>query len=155
MTNFASLDEFDRAILDLVQRDASLTHEAIGERVNLSGSSVRRRLAALRKGGYILREVALLDGAATGVTLIVSVTLVEETPEAYASLDAILAEEEPVKQSYHVAGSDDYVLIVHSPSVQTYEEWSREVLMSNPHVRRFDTRVALSRMKFDTTIAVD
>ena len=155
MPDFTALDEFDRAILDVVQRDASLTHEAIGERVNLSASSVRRRLAALRRNGLILREVALLDGAATGVTLIVSLTLTEETPEAYASLDAILAAEEPVKQSYHVAGSDDYILIVHSPSVQAYEAWSRGVLMSHPHIRRFDTRVALSCMKFDTTIALD
>ena len=118
MTDFAALDDFDRAILKHVQQDASLTHEALGERVNLSASSVRRRLGQLRDAGFILKEVALLDGARAGVTLIVSITLREETPQAYASIDAILEAQEPVKQSYHVAGSDDYILIVHSPSVQ-------------------------------------
>ena len=115
MTDFAKLDDFDRAILNVVQRDSSLTHEAIGAQVSLSASSVRRRLAALREGGFILREVALLDGGESGVTLIVSLTLTEETPEAYEALDAVLANEAAVKQTYHIAGSDDYILIVNAP----------------------------------------
>lgn len=155
MTDFAKLDDFDRAILNVVQRDSSLTHEAIGAQVSLSASSVRRRLAALREGGFILREVALLDGGESGVTLIVSLTLTEETPEAYEALDAVLANEAAVKQTYHIAGSDDYILIVNEASVHAYEKWSRRVLMSNPHIRRFETRVALSRPKFDTSIAID
>ena len=155
MPDFAQLDDFDRAILKVVQRDSSLTHEAIGAEVSLSASSVRRRLAALRERGFILREVTLLDGAESGVTLIVSLTLTEETPLAYEALDTVFANEEPVKQSYHIAGSDDYILIVHEASVDAYEKWSRRVLMSNAHIQRFETRVALSRPKFDTSIAID
>ena len=155
MTDFAKLDDFDRNILKVVQRDSSLTHETIGAEVSLSASSVRRRLTSLRDRGFILREVALLDGDENGVTLIVSLTLTEETPRAYETLDAMFADEEPVKQSYHIAGADDYILIVHEQSVHAYEKWSRQVLMSNPHIRRFETRVALSRPKFDTSIAID
>ena len=43
-----ALDDFDRRILDLVQRDNRLTIEAIGERVGLSATAVQRRLKRLR-----------------------------------------------------------------------------------------------------------
>ena len=78
-----------------------------------------------------------------------------ETRSERSQRDAVLANEESVKQTYHIAGSDDYILIVNEASVHAYEKWSRRVLMSNPHIRRFETRVALSRPKFDTSIAID
>ena len=146
------LDKFDVAILDIIQSDAGLSHEAIGREVNLSASSVRRRIANLRQTGIIERDVSLVSIEQFGVLLIISVTLNEETPEIYNELDNLFAAQALVKQSYHVSGENDYVLIVHAPSMRAYEEWSRAVLMSNPHINRFNTTVVYSRRKFDTSV---
>ena len=69
MKNFAarfSLDDFDRAILAIVQRNNRLSCAEIGDQVGLSGSAVRRRLAALRDNGVIAQDVSILAGEATG-----------------------------------------------------------------------------------------
>ncbi|MEL6362862.1 MAG: Lrp/AsnC family transcriptional regulator [Pseudomonadota bacterium] len=154
MPVFANTDDYDRAILRLVQNDASLTHEAIGRSVNLSASSVRRRLAALKDAGIIEKEVALLSPEHAGVTLIVSVSFKEETADAYDQLDARVRDDPAVKQSYHVSGEEDYVLIVQAPSLQWYENWGREMFMTDPAIRRYSTKVVWSRKKFDTSIDV-
>src|SRR5574337_782603 len=56
------LDERDRAILDLVQRDNRLTSDAIGERVGLGATAVQRRLKRLRDVGVIEADVYVRMG---------------------------------------------------------------------------------------------
>jgi len=58
------LDATDLMILDLLQRDASLTTGAIAERVNLSQSPCWRRIQRLEGLGLIRERVALLDRTA-------------------------------------------------------------------------------------------
>jgi len=60
------LDERDRAILDLVQRDNRLTSDAIGERVGLGATAVQRRLKRLRDLGVIEADVAIVSPKAVG-----------------------------------------------------------------------------------------
>ncbi len=148
----SDLDDFDRAILQIVQRDNLVSHAAIGERVGLSASAVRRRLGAMREDKIIARDVALLDADRFGVTLIVSVTFAVETPEIYAEFEAQVQALSQVRQCYHVAGSADYILIVQAPSLQFYETWSMEQFMSNGAIRRYDSVVAWSCKKFETAI---
>ncbi len=147
------IDTFDAAILDILQSNADMTQEAIGREVNLSASSVRRRISSLKQNGIIERDVSIVNAEQFGVLLIISVVLNQETPEIYNDLDEIFSNEDLVKQSYHVSGGYDYVLIVHAASMRSYEEWSRSVLMSNPHINRFNTTVVYSRRKFDTSVA--
>ena len=154
MNVFATLDQFDRSILDLVQKDATLTHEAIGHEVNLSASSVRRRLKRLVDTGVIQKQVALLDPDVAGVTLIVSVRFADETLAAYDAFDAFITEDPHVKIAYHVAGQDDYVLIVHGPSLVWYEDWAKSAIMPNPAVQRYSTTVVWSQKKFETALSL-
>lgn len=120
--------------------------------MNLSASSVRRRITNLKRDGVIERDVSIVNVEQFGVLLITSVILNEETPEIYNELDTIFAEQKLVKQSYHVSGESDYIIIVHASSMQSYEEWARAVLMSNAYINRFNTTVVYSRRKFDTSV---
>lgn len=155
MTKFAeSIDALDRRVLAVVQRDASLTHQEIGERVGLSASAVRRRLTALRTTGVIRGDVSLLDPNRSGVILIVTLSFGEESPEIYDAFDRQMRSLPEVKQSYHVAGANDYALVVHGPSLQWYEDWSKLTLMKNPAIRRYETMVVWSCKKFETALDV-
>ncbi|MEP5623429.1 MAG: AsnC family transcriptional regulator, partial [Hyphomicrobiales bacterium] len=115
-----SLDDFDRAILRSVQMDNQKTHAMLGEEIGLSGSAVRRRLADLRASGIITSDVSLVDGSDLGVTLIIQLSFDTDTPEAYDEFDLAMRSLPNVKQSYHVSGSVDYVLIVQGESLPWY-----------------------------------
>jgi len=55
------LDDRDRKILDLLQRDAETPLSELAERVHLSASACSRRVQRLKDEGYITRSVAVLD----------------------------------------------------------------------------------------------
>ena len=148
----ATLDGLDRKILNAVQSDNQRSHASIGEDIGLSSSAVRRRLSALRQSGVIAQDVSILAQTGLGVRLIVTVSFGEESVEAYEAFDRQIAETKEIQQAYHVAGSDDYVLIVHGPSLEWYEDWAKSAFMSNAAIRRYDTTVVWSCKKFDTRI---
>ncbi len=153
-THTANLDKFDKLILGLIQRNVDRTHAEIGKLIGLSASAVRRRLQRLKDANFIETQIAVVDVDKFGVTLIIDLCFVNETPEVYTDFDKHMQSMDAVQQSYHVAGDTDYVLVVHGPSLQWYEEWSKQVLMSDPHIQRYSSRVVWSRKKFSPTVTL-
>lgn len=154
MANLGVLDPFDRQILNLVQHNNQLTHSAIGERIGLSASAVRRRLRQLRDSGIIERDVSVLNSAGIGVRLIVKISFQNEGIDIFEDFDRQMRGLPEVLQSYHISGPVDYIVIVQGPSVEWYEDWGKQVFMSNPNIRRYDTHVVWSCKKFETAVAL-
>ena len=75
MTAKASLDSFDRKILDCLQDNADMPLAEIARRVGLSTTPCWRRINRLQEQGIIRARVALLDRRAlnAGVTVFVAV----------------------------------------------------------------------------------
>ncbi len=148
------LDDFDKAILRIVQKNNQLTHAAIGEEIGLSNSAVRRRLKLLRDNGIIAQDVSILGEEAPGITVIVSVTFETDSPKAYAEFDKAVQADRNIKQAYHVSGTTDYVLVVQGPTLAWYEQWAKDTLMRDPNLKRHETSVVYSCKKFATARAV-
>lgn len=55
------LDDVDWRLLDALQHDASLSNQALAERLQLSPPTALRRVRRLRQAGLIAAQVALLD----------------------------------------------------------------------------------------------
>lgn len=146
------LDELDRAILEIVQRDNLRTHADIGEQVGLSPSSVRRRLASLRRTGVIQADVSIVDPNRTMVSIIVSLAFHRESLEGNEEFKRRMIAAPEVTQCYSVAGEVDFVLVVQVQDLATYEAWGERELMSDPLIRRYDSHIAWSRVKFSTVV---
>ena len=69
------MDDIDRKILDLLQRDATLSVAEIGQRVGLSQTPCWKRIQRLEAAGVILRRVAILDAEKLGLGLTVFVSV--------------------------------------------------------------------------------
>lgn len=149
MKKMAKLDDFDRRLLKLVQRDAALTSEQLAERVGLSASAVQRRLKRLRSEGVITAYVAIVEPAKVGRPsfFIVGLEVERERPELLSRLRAWLSDEDAVQEVFYVTGSSDFVLVVTAADVEGYDEIMARLLSDNPNVRRFTTNVALGVYK--------
>ena len=66
-----SLDKSDKKILDLIQKDATLTNQQIAEITGVSATSVWRRIKNLEDVGIIKGTVALLDQQKTNLNVCV------------------------------------------------------------------------------------
>ncbi|RON51839.1 Lrp/AsnC family transcriptional regulator [Pseudomonas frederiksbergensis] len=151
-----SLDHFDLALLDAVQRDAGISQLDLGEKVNLSSAAVNRRLKKMAAEGVIQGTVARINADALGYTLTV-ITEVEVETERLDLLDdmkrAFLACPQ-VQQCYYVAGECDFVLIMLVQNMEQYTNITRELFFENNNVKKFKTLVSMSNVKTGTCIPI-
>lgn len=129
-----TLDDFDRAILRAIQRDATLPLDRIAEVVHLSRNAVWRRIRLMEEAGVIRGRVALVDPAAVGLGLQVLV-LVRTNAHDPDWLDrfarAIRALPE-ITSAQRMTGDLDYVLRVRVPDVAGYDAFYQRLIARVP-----------------------
>ena len=143
------LDEFDRKILNQLQRNNRITAEELGNMVNLSTSAVQRRLKRLRHDKIIEADISVISPSAVGfgITCLVDVTLHlgnSETIDGYKKLMSACPE---VMQCYYVTGTYDFVVIVNAKDMKHYEDFSKKYFMDNAKVKQFYTHVVMDKVK--------
>lgn len=158
------MDRIDRKILSVYQHDTRRIAESIGAEVGLSAAAVQRRLKRLRAEGVIAAEIAVLDKAAIGASIITCIVTLSmaaaPVPRAAPSahLDRFrrqMIDHPMVQQCYHVTGTSDFVVIVIAESMEAYGTFARRWFETNAHVARYDTHVALERVKVGLSLPVD
>ncbi|MCQ8185531.1 Lrp/AsnC family transcriptional regulator [Parvularcula maris] len=148
------MDDFDRRLLNELQRDNRQSYDRLAEAVNLSPTAVRRRVTAMRKRGVIAKDVSILAPAASGVTVIVSVRFEKESHATYRAFkDKMLALPE-VTQCYAVSGEVDFILIAQMPDLAAWDRWIDEHLLSDDSLARSTTNIVTSEVKFETAVPV-
>lgn len=107
-----TLDDTDRRLLDLLQRDAALSLEAIGEKVNLSRNGCWRRLRNLETEGYIKGRVALLDPdkLGLGLSVFILVRTSEHSAQWQAQFKAATRDMPEILGVHRMTGELDYLI---------------------------------------------
>ena len=151
------MDEFDVAILNLVQQDARLTAEQLSRQIGLSPSACQRRLTKLRKGGVIEREISVVAPETVGrqLTMVVEVTLEREHPNIMAEFKQSMKATPEVMQCYYVTGEVDFILILTARDMQHYERFTRQFFFDNPNIKRFHTMVVMDRVKHGLAVPIE
>ena len=150
------IDEVDRAILRIVQRDTRRSAETIGEEVGASAASVHRRLRRLRETGVIEREVSVLNGKALGAGLTVLITIVMER-EHKTIMDAFSARMRAhpnVQQCYLISGEADFVIVVKVADMTEFESFCEDAFFDRENFRKFNTTFVMSHVKTGCEINV-
>lgn len=149
-----SLDHYDRRILTLLQRDASLSAAEVGEQVGLSQSPCWRRINRLEQDGYIQKKVALLDRHKLGLDVLIF-AMVKLTAHGRASLPSFAAaiERQPeVLECFTLMGEWDFLLRIVTRDVQAYERFFFDHLSQLPGVQELHSSIAMSEIKSTTEL---
>ncbi|CAG9233088.1 Uncharacterized HTH-type transcriptional regulator y4tD [Paraburkholderia sabiae] len=150
----ASLDSFDRKLLEEIQKDANTPQNELGSRVSLSTAAVNRRLRRLSEEGVIERFTAVVSPEKVGcpLTIVVNIEVESEQIDILDSMKAAFARCSHIQQCYYTAGEWDFVLIVTVEDMERYNALTRELFFANNNVKRFKTLVSMSRVKVGLTI---
>lgn len=148
------LDEFDRGILAILQKDNLTPQRTIGDAVNLSAPAVQRRIKKMTEAGVIQANIAIVDPAALGqsITIFVEVEVISETAKEIEGAKREFADAPEVQQCYYVTGEADFVMVVLVPSMTEYEALTRRLFFGNNNVKRFRTLVAMDRVKVGVNV---
>ena len=156
MKETSQLDAIDRRIVRELQRDASLSHAALAERVGASAASVWRRVRGLEKAGVLGPTVRLANAEALGraVNVLCQVRMTRQTVEARAEFEAFIRSREEIVECYAMSGEWDYLLRIAVSDVADYDRFIMRGVLAHPSVAGAASNFALRQVKYTTEIPV-
>ena len=117
------LDERDRKLLDLLQRDADIALVSLSDRLNLSPSACSRRISRLKDEGYIARNVVVLDRTRmnVGTTVFVIIKTAHHTADWLEQFRTVIAAIPEIVEVHRLAGNLDYIVKIVVTDIAHYD----------------------------------
>jgi Lrp/AsnC family leucine-responsive transcriptional regulator len=145
------LDELDRRLLALLERDGRQTFEELGRTVGLSRPAVHERVKRLVAAGVVRRFGAVLDWEAIGLAITAFLWIRTEAAScaAVAKAMATLATGEArIEEVHRVAGDWSLLVKVRTPSLPALLAFG-DVVRAEPGVVATTTTVVLETIAED------
>lgn len=151
------VDDRDRQILTILQREGRLTWAELARRLDMSAPAVLARVRRLEDADYIRGYVALLDRDKVGnaVTCYTTVALRHQGREATDRFEEAVSDMAEVLECAHVTGDFDYLLKLVVSDREALEEFLLDKLAALPDVKSFGTNYVLREVKSETVVPVN
>jgi Lrp/AsnC family transcriptional regulator len=154
MTADRQIDAIDRKLLQELQRDASISHAELAERVGVSTASCWRRMRALEADGVLGRQVRLVNAARLGrsVNVICHIRIKNHLIETTESFESFIASRDEIIECYSMSGDWDYLLRIMVSDVEDYNRFLMRTVLRHPSVATGSSHFALSQVKYTTAV---
>jgi Lrp/AsnC family leucine-responsive transcriptional regulator len=148
------MDQFDIAILNVLQENGQTPFAELGEAVGLSPSACHKRVAALRESGVITQTVTLVDERRAGLetSVFVQATLKNQQQATLTAFERAVARHREIMECYLMAGLSDYFLRILCRDGADYERIHTDILTRLPGVDRVVTNFAIRKVLRRTAV---
>lgn len=152
------LDLTDLKLLEELQTDASLSNQALAERVYISPPTCLRRVKRLHDAGLIERQIALLSPdklsalLGHGLTVIIEITLDRQGAGQLEAFEQKVALQSAVQQCYRVSPGPDFILLVHVLDMPQYLALTQRLFTEDANVRNVKAFFSTKRSKFEPKV---
>jgi DNA-binding Lrp family transcriptional regulator len=148
------LEQTDRRLLALIQADATLTAQALGERLNLSASQAARRRQRLEAAGIVRATRAVIDPqrVGLGVQAFIQVVMATHTQDNARDFAALTRRQPEIVGAWTLTGEADYLLRVYCADLDALNRLVQDVLLPHPAVSRVQSRIVMDRIKPDAPL---
>lgn len=151
------LDQYERAIVNALQRNGRYTVQELADTIGLSMSPTWRRLKSLEQRGVIKEYVARVDASKLGYndTVFAHVTLRKHNRKNIADFEAAIVSRPEVLDFFSMTGDADYLIRVVVRSTQEYERFLKEAVFTSPAVQQIKSNFSLREIKSTVAIPVE
>ncbi len=151
------IDRIDRQILDLLQQNARLTIQEIGQQINLSKTPVHERIRRLERDGVIDRYVTILNRKKIDSTLLAycQVTLDKQTRDSFEIYEAAVRILPNVLECNRVSGTFDYLIKMVARNMDDYNDFYQEQLSVIPGTLHISSFFVIAEIKNSTVVPVN
>lgn len=148
------MDQFDIAILNVLQENGQTPFAELGEAVGLSPSACHKRVAALKEDGVITQTVTLVDERRAGLetSVFVQATLKNQQQATLTAFEQAVARHREIMECYLMAGLSDYFLRILCRDGADYERIHTDILTRLPGVDRVVTNFAIRKVLRRTAV---
>jgi|SRR5687768_4336970 len=125
-----TLDRFDHAILEQLQRDATPSMDELASRVNLSRNACWRRVKKLQEDGVIRSTVVILDPLKInlGLGAFISIRTAQHDMNWLSAFSAATRDIAEIVGAYRISGDTDYLLHAVVPSIEGYDQLYKRLI---------------------------
>jgi len=150
------MDAVDRKLLDLLQRDASLSLDELSERASLSRNACWRRIKRLEDDGVIKARVTLLDAKAinVGLTAFIALRTTEHSAKWLDQFSRAVRDIPEIVGVYRLTGDLDYLLQAVIPDVAAYDSLYKR-LISKITLADVSSSFVMEEIKATTVLPLD
>ncbi len=149
-----SLDNYDKSILDALQKDGRISNVDLADKVSLSESACLRRVRALEESGFIDRYAALVSQPKVGLpgNVFVHIGLHREEESELAAFEEAVRNIPEVMECFLMTGEFDYLLRVVVSDMADFERLHRDSLTRLPGVARVNSSVTIRTVQKKTEL---
>lgn len=150
------LDNTDRRILEVLQKEPGINASELGERIGLSQSACWRRMQSLREEGVIKDQPVKIDREKVGLNTMVfaHVKLTSHGRSNLAAFSEAVSEYPEVLDCYVVLGNVDFLLRIVTEDIKAYEQFFFEKLSQLPGIQEVNSSIVLSDIKHTTVLPI-
>lgn len=147
------IDDVDRKILAVLQRDAALSLDEIAKEVGSSKTPVWNRIRKLREAGVVGAQVAVLNAEALGfeACFFVLIRTSEHEADWQAAFLKALQDRPEVQEAHRLAGDIDYILKVRVENARAYDRFY-QALISEVRVHNVTALLSMEEIKSTTAL---
>ncbi|WP_354622736.1 Lrp/AsnC family transcriptional regulator [Psychromonas sp. MME2] len=148
------IDQVDKQILTLLQKDASLSLQQISEQLNITTTPCWNRIKRLEKDGFIRQRVALLDAQKLGLQLIAFVQIkTQQHSEAWLKHFVLQVKDfTPVLEFYRMTGEYDYLLKVLVTDMGSFDKFYKKLVNNVSGLTDVNSSFAMEQLKYTTEL---
>ncbi|MDH3787401.1 MAG: Lrp/AsnC family transcriptional regulator [Xanthomonadales bacterium] len=148
------LSRSERRLLDAMQKDTTLSQIDLAELSGKSRTSIWRLIREFEEAGLIEGKVALLNPKQLGLQfhVMLSVSMVKHTDRTRQEFEAHVQSLPEVMECYSVSGDRDYVLLIISKDMESYNTFLNTQILDHPSVHSASSSFALRRVKYTTAL---
>ena len=142
------MDEVDRSILAVLERDGRISNAELAARIGLSPSPCLRRVRRLEQSGAIRGYRALVDPGAVGrgLRVFAGVRLIRHARADVVAFERAVVRLPEVVHTHHVTGNYDYLLQVEVADLPAYEAFHANRLAALPGVAAVTSYVTMKTL---------
>lgn len=150
------LDPSDIRVLQILQRDASLSIAEIAREAGMSQTPCWRRIKKLKETGVIRQVVAVVDREAVGLGFVAYafVKLAVPSRENMETFDKLLQRWPEVVICERITGTVDYLIKVVASDIKAYDDFLRLKLLDNTLVSDVQSRIVVSTVKHTVALPI-
>ncbi len=148
------LDQTQRRILALLQKDSTLSTQVLADKMGMSPSPCWRRVREMEEAGLIRGYVALVDRQKLGLgtCVWVRVKLKQHSAEVLDRFEQVVKACEEVVECYELLGETDCLLKLYLPSLEAFSAFMHNFLLKIPEIDITHSSVALREIKNETAL---
>ena len=150
------LDDIDKKLLQLLQKNSKQTNKALSNQLNLSVTAVYERIKKLENSGILSQYVALVDKRKVDKEFVAfcHVKLVQHSQDYVVKFEREVNRLDEVLECYHLSGDYDYLLKVLVKDMKAFREFMVEKLTKIDHIGSTHSMFMINEVKHTTAITL-